>query len=1152
MLKSSFCLTIALLNMFVVCLVTEQPACAQAADHTLWQIGTVDRDDKDFALAPSHWNQFTKDALFVVGTSSPAQDWPYVQPGPDDQWAGGRNHTNSIYFGLSQISKEGSCNLTLSFIDTQTPFNPTLDITVNGQLWTRQTVPGGGDASLNGQPGKGTQSSVSVDFPSSLLHPGINNVTVTSTQGSWLIYDAIVMTTPAGNVLTKLPPFAVVQSASWLRNVLVKKNGAYDQVLQLTMVNTGAAGKFDLFVAGEGNRTIDVPTGKSSTELYYPESSGSQSTAISLHVPGQGEKAIVYADRTPCRRYTIYEIEQSHMDIGYAYLQQKTLDIHTQDITDAFAMFPKTKSYPSDDRFRWNCESLIETDAWLKKASPAQIAEFEHAVRNGDLGLAALYCNELTGLCRPEELAALLADANTLRTKYNIPIDSAMITDVPGYTWGIVPMLADSGIKYFSWGPNPGDHMGTSRDFDNQAFYWASPSGKEKVLVWQSNNGYQPAFNDDDQSVKDYMASFDKRFPNDPYDLICDRHTVNDNGPTDPALPAFVRDWNQKYAYPHMIIATNSRMFHDFEARYGKTLTQVHGDFTGYWEDGAVSTAAETAINRNSAELAAQDDILSSITDPAAYPHNLFDDAWKNAVLYDEHTWGAYDSWTNPESAFDTVQWTWKQKYALNTQADTKRLLAQSSEIVSGSKAADAIAVFNTSNWVRTELVTLSAAQSKAGDIIKDESGKIVPSQRLSDGTLAFVAANVPGFSSIKYRVFQGKSTYHGHTGASSTMMYMRRDTLSDFETGGSDKAILLRFDPSTGGISSWLAGIVSRILLRGEPHVIVSANHPTYSRSADLVNAQDPTCRGLNDYLYVLGDDNNEVSYASGAKITVLDSGPLVASVKVDSAAPGCASLSRIYRVVDGFDKVWVTDTLDKQQVHQNEGVHIGFNFNVPDGVVRLDEPWSVVRPDVDQTQHANKSVFPVERWCDVSNDQYGVTCANLDTPMMEIGGITQPRENNGGWLDTTKPGSTIYWQVMNNYWHTNYKAYQSGKVTFRYIFAAHGQFDQAAAQRFGIEQSQPFIVIPTVSSAKDYKLPLSISNDSVEVTACHPLANNKDWIIRLYNGSAEKQTVKIAWNGSPALKLEKTDLWANPGEKTSPNITMVPMEIITLRLTP
>ena len=32
----------------------------------------------------------------------------------------------------------------------------------------------------------------------------------------------------------------------------------------------------------------------------------------------------------------------------------------------------------------------------------------------------------------------------------NVKVESAMISDVPGYTWGIVPALAQAGVKYFS------------------------------------------------------------------------------------------------------------------------------------------------------------------------------------------------------------------------------------------------------------------------------------------------------------------------------------------------------------------------------------------------------------------------------------------------------------------------------------------------------------------------------------------------------------------------------------------------------------------------------------------------------------------------------------------------------------------------------
>ena len=35
-----------------------------------------------------------------------------------------------------------------------------------------------------------------------------------------------------------------------------------------------------------------------------------------------------------------------------------------------------------------------------------------------------------------------------------------------------------------------------------------------------------------------------------------------------------VRDWNAKYAYPKLIIATTSEMFHEFEKRYGEQAAE--------------------------------------------------------------------------------------------------------------------------------------------------------------------------------------------------------------------------------------------------------------------------------------------------------------------------------------------------------------------------------------------------------------------------------------------------------------------------------------------------------------------------------------------------------------------------------------------------
>ena len=180
----------------------------------------------------------------------------------------------------------------------------------------------------------------------------------------------------------------------------------------------------------------------------------------------------------------------------------------------------------------------------------------------------------------------------------------------------------------------------------------------------------------------------------------------------------------------------------------------------------------------------------------------------------------------------------------------------------------------------------------------------------------------------------------------------------------------------------------------------------------------------------------------------------------------PGCKKLVREVRVIDGLDRVEIIDMVDKLPVRAIEGVHFGFAFNVPSPQVRINSPGAVVRPEKDQLPGACKNWFSVERWVDVSNDNYGVTWVTADAPLMELGGLTAnlPRSqpNPDAYMKTIEPSATLYSWVMNNHWHTNYRADQEGETTFRYYLRPHGAYDAVAAARFGLETTQPLIAVP------------------------------------------------------------------------------------------
>ncbi len=158
-----------------------------------------------------------------------------------------------------------------------------------------------------------------------------------------------------------------------------------------------------------------------------------------------------------------------------------------------------------------------------------------------------------------------------------------------------------------------------------------------------------------------------------PYDITHLRWNVHgDNGSPDEKVADVVRDWNARYAWPRLIITTTAAAFREFERRYGDKLPEFSGDYTPYWEDGAASSARETALNRASAERLVQAETLWAIRNPGPFPAAAFQEAWRNVLLYSEHTWGAHNSISQPDLPFVLDQWKVKQAFALDADKQSQ------------------------------------------------------------------------------------------------------------------------------------------------------------------------------------------------------------------------------------------------------------------------------------------------------------------------------------------------------------------------------------------------------------------------------------------------------------------------------------------------
>jgi hypothetical protein len=273
----------------------------------------------------------------------------------------------------------------------------------------------------------------------------------------------------------------------------------------------------------------------------------------------------------------------------------------------------------------------------------------------------------------------------------------------------------------------------------------------------------------------------------------------------------------------------------------------------------------------------------------------------------------------------------------------------------------------------------------------------------------------------------------------------------------------------------------------------------------------------GLNQYFYVPGMDPGSALTDILTNVRVKERGPLVASLLLESSPSGTNGFQREIRLVKGLDRVDIIDVIDKQKVREKESVHLGFPFYVPGGVVRMDNGWEVIRPENGQLPGSCKDYFSVQRWVDISNDTRGVTWTNPDAPLVEVGQMTSELPNDEGqrvWRRSIAPAQNIYSYVMNNYWHTNYRADQEGKVTFHYSIFPHDHYDSGRAERAGMEQGQPLLLIPAKNRLKDSKSLLSVEPGSVIVTSLKPSDDRKGYIVRLYNAGEDLARAAIHWN--------------------------------------
>jgi hypothetical protein len=881
---------------------------------------------------------------------------------------------------------------------------------------------------------------------------------------------------------------------------LVKDGTVVKQVVQLIIDQAGPAGapaSVKAWVAGKplglDVTSFDLKPGRNVVEMRVPEAVKPVKARFEVRIG----TAVLSREVTlaPRRRWSVYLFHHSHTDIGYTELQTRVAQNHVEYLDSVINYCRQTDAYPDDAKFRWNIEISWALQNFIRIRPEADVRVLADLIRTGRVELSGLYLNQSDGFSHEELLRSVDLAKQYART-YGFEVRSAMNNDVTGFSWALPQVFAQAGIRYFATGINETRSRAPLRR--PNAFWWESPDGS-RILHW---NGEHYLFGNYDlllhepvaksaPKVGDYLGKLEARGDY-PYDIIAFNigAWTTDNCPPGRGLSDLVKEWNERYVSPRLRLATMSEFFERLEKDYGKSLPVHKLGWPDYWTDGVASTSFETGLNRMThGELISAEKIsaLAAKLDPAKdfrFPEGQIRDAHELAMLYDEHTWGAYNSIDEPQSELARSQWATKSSFAYEAREASRTLLRRGAEALARLISADGefeFAVFNPLSWPRTDVVrvTLPAGPLREAKgkvrVVDRRLGSDAKFQMLGDDVLLVLAPNVPSMGYAVFAVTAGETP--PGTAASGLGSEIRGNTIEN-------QFYRVTVDAKTGGISSLYDKELGRELV-------------------------DKACPWpLNAYIYeqpeggrkAVDDMTKRATFnrwsPESAKVESGWRGAVASSLIVKSSPKMCAALEQRIILYDDVKRVDLVNILDKEETFAPEAVYFAFPFEVGPGLpgalsaklssvsprpsakrpaqgvsgqvgpnVRFEIADAEMAPGTEQLPGTTLDWHTVQNWVEFSGKDARVIWSPVEAPLVQFGDI-----NTGKWLTRLDLANAwIFSYAMNNYWMTNFKASQEGRVEFRYSLTsaqpagpgtgAAPASDRVAASRFGWDVHTPLV---------------------------------------------------------------------------------------------
>lgn len=759
----------------------------------------------------------------------------------------------------------------------------------------------------------------------------------------------------------------------------------------------------------------------------------------------------------------LFLIHHSHTDWGYTHHPKTARRLHWRFLDRVLEIIDEDAAPDAaDDAFRWNCESLAVVEDWANHRPAASVDALISAAARGRIELTALWCN-MTPLFEVEQIYRL-SELVTQWRRRGARICMGMNSDVNGLPWSLVDLFAELDLIGVSMATN--EYFGKSPFAQPFAFRWVSPGGRS-ILAYNGNMynevSHHGVPNDLERAARQlpgYLKAIEAAgYQHNIIALQITYPDYPDNGPPNPVIGHFVREWNRRGLSPRMRVGTFGEFMNQLQRRQD-ALPSFRGDWNDTWSFGFGAQALEVAVNRASHDRLTRVETLrlAAMDDPRRL-HQGQEQISQSLELisrFDEHTFGADQASAEPDAPRTIGEWIHKADYAhtgsaLTLMAERDGLL-QLAQQVRHNGAAGILAYNPCPYPVTTALQALAHWIDPPAPM--DLSHHHAPRGFGHKGRRQAIYTQPVRLEGWGYRWLpaeQWSAVCPAPANLTATPTTLESDGLR------------IELDEQTGGLKS----------LYDKHRNVELADPAEYPLAACVVESadsekgrhvffehdwKDPFCSDAEwhtDWPAV-----REAGRCLGPG--TVETSPLGVAIQQHVAHPALNGLVLRYAMRMDSAMLELTAEFDLPNDHRPRGIYLTFPLAMKEAVCRYDGPGTTIQFDEDLLPGACRDFVSVGRWIDLSSPSHGLTVVTPDVPLWMIGGF-----HFGRMIEHPPHRPLLLAWPFNNYWDTNFRLSQPGRVTLRFWLYAHGPFDEAET----IQQTQAVIhkplLIPTTGQA-------------------------------------------------------------------------------------